>query len=134
MPDWVEPVARYMFEEGLPQHLLHRRHRRRREHADRRHARNAAHDSPGLAALIRGYVEIWRGLPIIVTLFIVFFVFPIAGDRFEFDPFTAGMIALTLWGVRRSPRRLGVQFSRSRVSSTRQPRRLASAGSVDTCS
>ena len=49
-------------------------------------------------SLIRGYIEIWRGLPIIVTLFIVFFVFPIAGHRFEFDPFTAGTIALTLWG------------------------------------
>ena len=26
-------------------------------------------------ALIRGYVEVWRGLPIIVTFFIIFFVF-----------------------------------------------------------
>ena len=49
-------------------------------------------------ALIRLYIEVWRGLPIIVTVFLVFFVFPIAGDQFEFDPFTAGTIALTLWG------------------------------------
>jgi polar amino acid transport system permease protein len=49
-------------------------------------------------ALIRGYIEIWRGLPIIVTMFMIFFLGPVIGDRFEFDPFTAAMIGLTLWG------------------------------------
>jgi polar amino acid transport system permease protein len=41
---------------------------------------------------------VWRGLPIIVTIFIVFFVFPKAGQAFEFDPFTSATIALSLWG------------------------------------
>ena len=49
-------------------------------------------------ALIRLYVEVWRGLPIIVTIFIVFFVFPVAGSQFEFDPFTSAIVGLSLWG------------------------------------
>src|SRR5918912_2315447 len=48
--------------------------------------------------LIRFYIEVWRGLPIIVTIFIIFFMLPIAGNAFEFDPFTAAWIGLTLWG------------------------------------
>jgi His/Glu/Gln/Arg/opine family amino acid ABC transporter permease subunit len=49
-------------------------------------------------ALIRLYVEVWRGLPIIVTVFIVFFLFPVIGDQFEFDPVTSSIIGLSLWG------------------------------------
>jgi polar amino acid transport system permease protein len=99
MPDWVEPVARYMLEEGLKNTL--------------RIAAIAVVASTLIGVtlgtlltirfwptrlLIRGYIEVWRGLPIIVTFFIIFFVFPIIGARFEFDPFTAGTIGLTLWG------------------------------------
>jgi polar amino acid transport system permease protein len=51
-----------------------------------------------LRALIRLYVEVWRGLPIIVTLFIVFLVFPEAGAQFQFDEFTSATIGLSLWG------------------------------------
>jgi len=99
LPDWVEPTARYMFEVGLPGTL-----------------RIAAFSLVASAvvgvvlgtlltirflpsrALIRLYVEVWRGLPIIVTIFIVFFVFPVAGHQFEFDPFTSATIGLSLWG------------------------------------
>jgi polar amino acid transport system permease protein len=99
MPDWVEPVARYMFQEGLSSTL--------------RIAAIAVVVSTVIGvvlgtlmtirfwptrALIRGYVEVWRGLPIIVTFFIIFFVAPILGQQFEFDPYTAGTIGLTLWG------------------------------------
>jgi polar amino acid transport system permease protein len=49
-------------------------------------------------ALIRLYVEVWRGLPIIVTVFIVFFLFPVIGDQFEFDAVTSSIIGLSLWG------------------------------------
>src|ERR671911_833344 len=49
-------------------------------------------------ALIRAYIEVWRGLPIIVTLFMIFFLGPLIADQFEFDPFTAATIGLTLWG------------------------------------
>ena len=99
MPDWVEPVARYMFEEGLVGTL-----------------RIAAIalvgssvlgillgtlltvDSAALRAPIRLYVEVWRGLPILVTIFIIFFALPSASDALRFDPFTAAAIGLTLWG------------------------------------
>ena len=99
MPDWVEPVARYMLEEGLTGTL--------------RIAGIAVVASAVIGVvlgtlltirfwptrtLIRGYIEIWRGLPIIVTFFLIFFVAPIMGNQFEFDPFTAGTIGLTLWG------------------------------------
>ena len=49
-------------------------------------------------ALIRLYIEVWRGLPIIVTLFIVYFGAPVISTRFELDPYTAGTVTLTLWG------------------------------------
>jgi polar amino acid transport system permease protein len=46
--------------------------------------------------LVRAYVEIWRGLPIIITLFFIFFVLPVIGV--EVDTFTAAAVGLTLWG------------------------------------
>jgi polar amino acid transport system permease protein len=99
LPAWVEPSARYIFEVGLPVTL-----------------RIAAFSVVASAilgvvlgtlltirflptrALIRLYIEVWRGLPIIVTIFIVFFVFPAAGTVFEFDPVTSATIGLSLWG------------------------------------
>jgi polar amino acid transport system permease protein len=99
MPDWVEPVARYMFETGLPGTL-----------------RIAAAalvgsaligvvlgtlltlDSRFVRAPIRLYIEVWRGLPILVTIFIIFFALPSIGPAFQFDAFTAASIGLTLWG------------------------------------
>jgi polar amino acid transport system permease protein len=99
LPIWVEPTARYMFEEGLPVTL-----------------RIAAVSVVASAligvvlgtlltirfapsrAVIRLYIEVWRGLPIIVTIFIVFFVFPIVGGFFEFDEVTSAIVGLSLWG------------------------------------
>jgi polar amino acid transport system permease protein len=99
LPIWVEPTARYMFEEGLPVTL-----------------RIAAVSVVASAligivlgtlltirfapsrALIRLYIEVWRGLPIIVTIFVVFFVFPIAGGFLEFDEVTSATVGLSLWG------------------------------------
>jgi polar amino acid transport system permease protein len=49
-------------------------------------------------AVIRLYVEVLRGLPILVTIFMVFFLLPQLSSRLEFDPFTSAAIALTLWG------------------------------------
>jgi polar amino acid transport system permease protein len=49
-------------------------------------------------ALIRLYIEIWRGLPILVTIFIVYFALPAVSPRLRFDAITAGAIALILWG------------------------------------
>ena len=49
-----------------------------------------------LNVVLRGYVEIWRGLPIIVILFFIFFVLPIIGLRV--DTFVAAAAGLSLWG------------------------------------
>ena len=77
MPGWVEPVARYILEEGLPGTL--------RVSA----APSSAAASIGIVlgtlltirfrpsqALIRLYIEVFRGLPILVTVFIVYFGLP----------------------------------------------------------
>ena len=99
MPDWVEPVARYMLDVGLRNTL--------------RTAAISVVLATGIGvvlgtlitirfwlsrALIRGYIEIWRGLPIIVTLFIIHFGLPALSPKLEFDVFTSGIITLTLWG------------------------------------
>ena len=99
MPEWVEPVARYMAEEGL-----------------KGTARVAAISLVASTvigvllgtlltirfrptqALIRLYIEIWRGLPILVTIFIIFFAFPAVSHRFRFDAFDSAAIGLSLWG------------------------------------
>jgi polar amino acid transport system permease protein len=49
-------------------------------------------------AVIRLYIEIWRGLPIIVTIFMIYFVLPKLGPSFRFDPFISAAIGLSLWG------------------------------------
>jgi len=99
LPDWVEPVARYMLEEGLTGTL-----------------KIAAIALAGSAligitlgtlltirflptrALIRFYIEVWRGLPILVTIFLIFFWLPEVSDHLRFGPLTAAAIGLTLWG------------------------------------
>lgn len=99
MPDWAGPVAEYILREGLPGTL-----------------RVAAMAVVGAAligvflgtlmtvrflplnALIRLYVEVFRGLPILVTVFLVFFGLPAVRPELEFDPLTAAGIALILWG------------------------------------
>jgi polar amino acid transport system permease protein len=99
MPDWVDPVVRYILEEGLPGTL-----------------RVAAISLTGsvligvvfgtlitikflpLRAVIRSYIEVFRGLPILVTVFIVYFGLGEVNPRLEFEALTAAAIALTLWG------------------------------------
>ena len=99
LPDWVNEVARYVLEEGLVNTL-----------------KIAAIALVGstlvgvtlgtlltinflpLRALIRLYIEIWRGLPILVTIFIMFFALPAVSLSLRFDALTAGAIALILWG------------------------------------
>ena len=99
MPDWVDPVAHYMLEQGLRGTL-----------------QLAAISLLGalvigvlfgtlltiefrpLSWAIRLYIEIWRGLPIVVTIFIIFFALPAIGQTLEFSPLTAAGIGLILWG------------------------------------
>ena len=99
MPDWVEPVARYMLEEGLAGTL--------------RIAALALAGSVAIGivlgtlltirfrptrALIRLYIEVWRGLPILVTIFVIFFALPAVSSTLEFDALTAAAVGLVLWG------------------------------------
>jgi len=99
VPEWVEPVARYILTEGLPGTL-----------------RVSAIAVVGSAligvllgtlmtinflpsqALIRLYVEVFRGLPILVTVFIVYLGLPTVSPTLEFGPLTAASIALVFWG------------------------------------
>ena len=99
MPDWVEPVWRYILLEGL-QGML----------------RVAVVSLIGSTVigivlgtlltihfrpsrwLIRLYIEVFRGLPILVTVFIVFFGLPAISHTLEFGPLNAAAIALVLWG------------------------------------
>jgi polar amino acid transport system permease protein len=98
-PDWAEPVARYIITVGLPATLWV--------------SAVAVVGScligvtlgtlltiefaPSRAA-IRGYIEVFRGLPILVTVFIVYLGIPALSPTLEFGPLPATAIALTLWG------------------------------------
>lgn len=99
MPDWAGPVARYILTEGLPGTL-----------------QVSAIAVAGSALigvllgtlltiefrlsrwLIRLYVEVFRGLPILVTVFIVYLGLPSVSPTLEFSPLNAAAIALVLWG------------------------------------
>lgn len=99
IPDWAGPVLRYMLEEGLTGTL-----------------KIAAIALTGsvlvgitlgtlltikflpLRALIRLYIEVWRGLPILVTIFIIFFALPAVSLQLRFEATTAAAIGLILWG------------------------------------
>jgi polar amino acid transport system permease protein len=99
MPGWVQPVVDYMFHEGLRGTL-----------------EIAVISLVGALVVgillgtlltidfaplrwpIRLYIEVWRGLPILVTIFIIFFALPAVNQALEFSPLTAAAIGLILWG------------------------------------
>jgi polar amino acid transport system permease protein len=97
MPDWVQPVAEYMATEGLTTTL---------QIAVSSVLASAVVgvllgtlltiDWLPSRAVIRFYIEVWRGLPIIVTIFVIFFVLPAFDVRFA--AWEAGAIGLSLWG------------------------------------
>jgi polar amino acid transport system permease protein len=106
-PEWWDPVLRYMIHTGLKET-----------------ARMAVLSVLGatvvgivlgtlitirfapLRWLIRAYIEIWRGLPILVTIFIIYFAFPRLDETFPLIPFSinpleaflAATVGLILWG------------------------------------
>ena len=56
-----------------------------------------------LQAAIRLYIEVWRGLPIIVTIFLLYFALPTVADEvhlqaLNLDPMRAAILGLALWG------------------------------------
>ncbi len=100
-PDWVDPIAHYMFHTGLKETL--------------RMAALAVLGSTAVGivlgtlltirfwptrALIRAYIEVWRGLPIIVTIFLIYFAFPrtVHAGFAQLSAFQAATIGLILWG------------------------------------
>jgi His/Glu/Gln/Arg/opine family amino acid ABC transporter permease subunit len=104
LPNWAEPVADYMLHTGLKNTLI------------------IAAVSVVLSVLagvllgtlltikflpiqaaIRGYIELWRGLPIIVTIFILFFGLPTLADELNAEwirlsEIKAAILGLSLWG------------------------------------
>ncbi|WP_375533048.1 amino acid ABC transporter permease [Paenibacillus terreus] len=48
-----------------------------------------------VSMLMKGYAELFRGLPIVITLFLVFFLLPEMG--IEVNNYVSAMIALSLW-------------------------------------
>src|SRR5262249_29781416 len=98
MPDWAGPVARYVFEHGLPETL--------QLAAFAVTVATLAGIVLGTAltisflpsrAIIRLYIEIWRGLPVLVTIFILYFALPgLTGVRLS--AFLAAAVGLSLWG------------------------------------
>jgi polar amino acid transport system permease protein len=104
LPDWVEPVVDYMLHTGLENTL-----------------KIAAvsvlisvvlgvvlgtlltiHFRP-LEGLIRLYIEVWRGLPIIVTIFLLFFGLPELAETtgieaLRLSEMRAAILGLGLWG------------------------------------
>ncbi len=97
LPSWVEPVVRYMATEGLKGTATI---------AAESVAASAVVgvllgtlmtlDFMPLRAAIRLYIEIWRGLPLIVTIFVIFFVLPSADIRLS--AIQAAAAGLSLWG------------------------------------
>lgn len=98
-PDWAGPVARFVLTEGLPATLQVSA------------AAVLGATVIGIAfgtlltikwlpsrSLIRSYIEIFRGLPILVTVFIVYFGLPALTPTLKFGPLAATAIALILWG------------------------------------
>jgi His/Glu/Gln/Arg/opine family amino acid ABC transporter permease subunit len=107
-PDWVEPTARYMLETGIVFTL--------KISAIALVASTLIGVTLGtlitirfrpLQLLIRLYIEVWRGLPILITVFLVFFWLPALGVRVvvlgvafdgQFAAWVAATIGLSLWG------------------------------------
>ena len=98
-PDWAGPVAHYVLHQGLPGTL----------HVGAIAVVGSAFVGVVLGtlltidflpsrSLIRLYIEVFRGLPILVTVFIVFFGLPAISHTFEFSALNAAAIALVLWG------------------------------------
>ena len=104
LPSWAEPVADYILHTGLKNTLI------------------IAGVSVALSIIvgvilgtlltirflplrtaIRAYVELWRGLPIIVTIFILFFGLPTLADELgiealRLNEIKAAILGLSLWG------------------------------------
>jgi polar amino acid transport system permease protein len=106
LPEWAQPVAEYVLYTGL-------------ENTLKIAAISVAIsvivgvllgtlmtiEFTAVRAAIRLYIEVWRGLPIIVTIFLLYFAIPTLADELHIgvlrqvaDPLRASIIGLGLWG------------------------------------
>lgn len=101
LPDWFRPVAEYMLREGLPETL--------------RLAAISVTASLIVGVLfgtlmtirfrpsqwlIRLYVEVWRGLPILVTVLFIYWLpgYDIGSHHVQLNAYMSAALALSLWG------------------------------------
>jgi polar amino acid transport system permease protein len=101
IPEWFRPVAEYMLREGLPVTL--------------KIAAVAVTASAligivlgtlmtinflPLRSVIRFYIEVWRGLPILVTVLFIYWLpaFELGPFRIQMNAYTSATVGLTLWG------------------------------------
>jgi polar amino acid transport system permease protein len=101
LPEWFRPVAEYMIREGLPETL--------------RLAAIAVTASAivgvllgtlmtirfrPLQWLIRLYIEVWRGLPILVTVLFIYWLpaYEVGPFRIQLNAYMSAALALSLWG------------------------------------
>jgi polar amino acid transport system permease protein len=101
VPEWFRPIAEYMLREGLPETL--------------RLAAIAVTASAvvGLLlgtvitlrfrpvqALARLYIEVWRGLPILVTVLFIYWLpdYRIGPFHIQLNAYLSAAVALSLWG------------------------------------
>src|SRR6266545_1814906 len=102
LPDWFRPVAEYMLREGLPETL--------------RLAALAVSASLVVGVLlgtlmtikfrpvqwlIRLYIEVWRGLPILVTVLFIYWLpnYHVGPLHIQTEAYKSAAIALSLWGI-----------------------------------
>lgn len=102
LPDWFRPVAEYMLREGLPETL--------------RLAAIAVTASATVGVLlgtlmtikfrplqwlIRLYIELWRGLPILVTVLFIYWLpnYHVGPLHIQTQAYKSAAIALSLWGI-----------------------------------
>ena len=101
MPDWFRPVAEYMLREGLPETL--------------KLAAFAVTVSTIVGVvlgtlltihfrpvqwLIRLYIEVWRGLPILVTILFIYWLpkFTVGPFDIQLNAYASAAVGLSLWG------------------------------------
>jgi polar amino acid transport system permease protein len=99
--DWFRPVAEYMLREGLPETL--------------KLAAFAVTSSTvigivlgtlltirflPLQSVIRFYVEVWRGLPILVTILFIYWLpaFAVGPFHIQLNAYLSAAVGLSLWG------------------------------------
>jgi polar amino acid transport system permease protein len=101
LPDWFRPVAEYILREGLPETL--------KMAAISVTASVVIGIALGtlltikfrpLQALIRLYIEVWRGLPILVTVLFIYWLpkYQVGPFEIQLNAYMSAAVALSLWG------------------------------------